>query len=29
VPFDAEVIQKEFDDLPSRDADKLAALILH
>lgn len=29
VPFDEEVIRKEFDDLPAKDADKLAALIVH
>lgn len=29
MPFDEEVIRKEFDDLPSRDADKLATLMAY
>lgn len=29
VPFDADIITKEFDDLPAKDADKFAALLVH
>lgn len=29
VPFDEEVIRKELNDLPSKDADKLVALMDH
>jgi hypothetical protein len=29
VPFDEDVIKGEFDDLPSNEADKLAALVAH
>jgi phage-related protein len=29
VPFDENIIRKEIDALPAKDADKLAALMLH
>lgn len=29
VPFDEQTIQKELDELPAKDADKLVALISH